>query len=223
MKHHPDNYPGASDVIKLVQHAYEVLGSHETKTIYDLFCTHILYSGKTGTSAEGDRQLLVYPKPDWVVQKNDIVYIMDMSIRNIYQGKDTTIITKDVMVDISIEQGAKDGRRIVYKGRGQCSGGAPGDLIVIINRVDYPFYLQKDNDLFCKIEIDSKVAQGGGELCIRHPSGTIVDFRLNPNEISEPSTTKMLEGMGIKSSDGKSAGNMIIQFNIYSLCTSVAS
>ncbi|KAJ1795871.1 mitochondrial protein import protein MAS5, partial [Coemansia sp. RSA 2399] len=164
-KHNPDNYPGASDVIKLVQHAYEVLSNYETRRIYDLFCTHILYNGGADNTCTGSHQMFMYPKPEWVAQKNDIVHVVDMSIRNVYQGKKTKVVTKDACVEVDIARGTKDGQRLVYRGKGlRTTGGLPGDLVIIINRIDYPFFLQKSIDLFCKIDIDEKVAQGGGEI-----------------------------------------------------------
>ncbi|KAJ1804739.1 Type I HSP40 co-chaperone, partial [Coemansia sp. RSA 2598] len=156
---------------------------------------------------------IMYPKPSWVVQKNDIVYVMDISLKNTYSGKKSTVTTKEVSVEVDIKKGARDGQRITYKGKGkQPRSGPPGDLIVIINRIEYPFFQQRKNsNIYCNLEIDHRVATKGGELCIRHPTGRIVCIRLEPGEIHcKPGMQKVLKNMGIESKDKKRAGDMHI-------------
>ncbi|KAJ2027031.1 Type I HSP40 co-chaperone [Coemansia sp. S610] len=215
VKHHPDNYPGASDIIKLTQHAYEVLGNTETRRIYDMFCQYILYNSDTTSALE--RHVYVYPKPQWVTQKNDIVYVMDVSLRNMYHGKKTTVVTRDISVEIDLVKGMADGQRITYSGKGlKTPGHAPGDLIVIVNRVDYPFFKQlRSGHLQCEVEVDHKMAQGGGDVCIRHPSGNIISLELLPGEIPSPGHQKILAKMGQASSDKKQAGDLYVKFTIY--------
>ncbi|KAJ2707984.1 Type I HSP40 co-chaperone [Coemansia sp. IMI 203386] len=224
VKHHPDNYPHASDIIKAVQHAYEVLSNQKTRNIYDSFCRNILYHSLSDDSdedesASADYEIgpIVYPKPSWVVQKNDIVYVMDMSLRNIYTGKKSTVVTKEASVEVDIKKGAKDGQRITYKGKGKVPRNGPsGDLIVIINRAEYPFFEKRQHDIYCKIEVGHKIATEGAELCIRHPSGKILCVRLDPGEIHrEPSMQKVLKNKGLESKDSKKTGDMHIEFQLY--------
>ncbi|KAJ1945642.1 Type I HSP40 co-chaperone [Kickxella alabastrina] len=214
VKHHPDNYPGASDIIKTIQHAYEVLTNDKTRSIYDLFCTHILY-GPQEDGAE-KTHALAYPKPSWVVQKNDIVYIADMSLRNIYMGKKSTVSTKDMTIEVDIKKGTKDGERITYKGMGcQQRTGPPGDLVIIINRIEYPLFQQRNCNIHCSIDIDQTVASKGGELCIRHPSGNIICLELKPGEIRGPGMQKIFKKMGHPLVGKKDKGDMQVKFNLY--------
>ncbi|KAJ2067047.1 Type I HSP40 co-chaperone [Coemansia sp. S2] len=215
VKHHPDNYPGASDIIKLTQHAFEVLGNTETRRIYDMFCKYILYNSDTTVTPK--RQAYVYPKPQWVVQKNDIVYVMDVSLRNLYHGKKTTVVTRDISVEVDLVKGMADGQRVTFAGKGlSIPGQAPGDLIVIINRVDYPFYKQLSaGNLQCEVEVDHKMAQSGGDICIRHPSGNIINLELLPGEIPSPGYQKVLSKMGQMSSDKTKTGDLYVKFTIY--------
>ncbi|KAJ2486545.1 Type I HSP40 co-chaperone [Coemansia sp. RSA 2320] len=215
VKHHPDNYPGASDVIKLIQHAFEVLGNTETRRIYDMFCQYILYN--SDTTAVSEKHAHVYPKPQWVTQKNDVVYVMDVSLRNLYNGKKTMVVTKDISVEVDIMKGMADGQRVTYSGKGlKMPNNESGDLIVIINRVDYPFYRQTGPaNMQCEVEVDHKMAQSGGNICIRHPSGNILSLELLPGEIPKPGYQKIIPGMGQISLDKKFAGDLYITFTIY--------
>ncbi|KAJ2494296.1 Type I HSP40 co-chaperone, partial [Coemansia sp. RSA 2052] len=215
VKHHPDNYPGASDIIKLTQHAFEVLGNSETRRIYDLFCRHILYN--SDTTAAPERHAHVYPKPQWVVQKNDVVYVMDVSLRNLYHGKKTTVVTRDISVEVDLVKGMADGQRVTYRGKGlNMAGHAPSDLIVIVNRVDYPFYKQMSaGNLECEVEVDHKMAQGGGSVCIRHPSGNIINLELSPGEVPSPGYKKVLPKLGQASLDKAQIGDLHVKFTIY--------
>ncbi|KAJ1648505.1 Type I HSP40 co-chaperone [Coemansia asiatica] len=173
-----------------------------------------------GSSGDGDvyeSGAFVYPKPSWVVQKNDIVYVMDISLRNTYSGKKSTVTTKEISVEVDIKKGVSDGQRVTYKGKGKKPwNGLPGDLIVIINRIEYPFYQHKKLDIYCSIEIDHRAAIEGSELCIRHPSGKILCVRLDPGEIyRESGMQKVLKSIGLESKDKKRMGDMYLKFRIY--------
>lgn len=163
-----------------------------------------------------DNHSYVYPKPAWVTQKNDVVYVMDISLKNMYHGKKTTVRTKHINLEIDIQRDVKDGQRITFAGRGlkPIPNSTPGDLVIIVNRVDYPHYHTIGCDLHCLVEVDHRIAQSGGQLFLSHPTGNIISLVFGPGEIPKPGYQKMLTKLGLPGGN-QLFGDLYIKFLLY--------
>jgi DnaJ-class molecular chaperone len=84
-------------------------------------------------------------------------------------------------IEIKIPPGVKDGSRIRIKGRGEQTGGEPGDLFIITHVLPHPYFRREDLDIYLDVPISVWEALLGtkvqvptldGPVTITIPAGT---------------------------------------------------
>lgn len=75
-------------------------------------------------------------------------------------------LRKKKMVSIKVPAGVDSGIRLKVSGEGEAGnyGGPYGDLYVVINVADHPFFKRKGNDLMCEVPISFTQAALGAEI-----------------------------------------------------------
>jgi DnaJ-class molecular chaperone len=67
-------------------------------------------------------------------------------------------------IDIKIPPGVKDGSRIRIRGRGQQTGGVPGDLYIVAQVQPHPYFRREDLDVLVDVPISVYEAMLGGKV-----------------------------------------------------------
>jgi curved DNA-binding protein len=84
-------------------------------------------------------------------------------------------------IEIKIPPGVKDGSRIRIKGRGEQTGGEPGDLFIITHVLPHPYFRREDLDIYLDVPLSVYEALLGtkvevptldGPVTITVPAGT---------------------------------------------------
>lgn len=84
-------------------------------------------------------------------------------------------------IDVKIPPGVKDGSRVRIRGRGQHTGGEPGDLYIITHVMPHPYFRREDLDIYIDVPISVYDAMTGtkvevptldGPVSITIPPGT---------------------------------------------------
>lgn len=67
-------------------------------------------------------------------------------------------------IDVKIPPGVKDGSRVRIKGRGQQTGGEPGDLYIITRVTPHPYFRREDLDVYLDLPISLYEALSGTKV-----------------------------------------------------------
>ena len=67
---------------------------------------------------------------------------------------------------VRIPAGIATGQRLRLQGEGEhgAQGGPPGDLFVVVQVQDHPFFRRDGNDLYCEIPVSFPTLALGGEI-----------------------------------------------------------
>ncbi len=149
---------------------------------------------------------------------------VDCTLENLYYGGKKNIkierkfgnTKKLEELSINIEPGWKDGTKITYPNKGNCSlTEIPGDLILIINELKHQMYIRDNNDLILKFNISLDMALKGFTKKIKFIDGKYEDIKINKLSSSDYEHIISNKGMPIrKNKQNIGYGNLILKFNV---------
>lgn len=123
-------------------------------------------------------------------------------------------VIKERKLTVKIPAGIASGQRLRLSGEGEhgTAGGPPGDLYVVVQVQDHPFFRREGNDLYCEVPVDfttlalggeSKVpALGGGTESLTIPEGT------------QTGATFRLRGKGLPDVSGRGRGDLLVTVQV---------
>jgi molecular chaperone DnaJ len=119
-------------------------------------------------------------------------------------------VPKDRKLTVRIPAGIATGQRLRLQGEGEHGtlGGPPGDLFVVIQVQDHPFFKREGNDLYCEIPINFPTLALGGE--IRVPSVLGDPESLKVPEGTATGTTFRMRGKGMPDVSGRGKGDLLV-------------
>ncbi|XP_043935730.1 dnaJ homolog subfamily A member 1-like isoform X2 [Protopterus annectens] len=129
-------------------------------------------------------------------------------------GKKTVRVKK--ILEVHIDKGMKDGQKITFYGEGdQAPGIDPGDIVIVLDQKEHPFFQRNGNDLLMKMEIDLVDALCGCRQTVSTLDGRTLLVMSSPGEVIQPGDIKCVpnEGMPIYR-DPFEKGQLIIQFQV---------
>lgn len=120
---------------------------------------------------------------------------------------------KQQTLELKLPAGVDTGSRLRVAGEGEAgpARGAAGDLYVVVNVEDHPFFKRQDSDLYCEMPLTfSQAALGAeirletldGEETVKVPAGT------------QTGTVFRLRGKGIVSLDGRGKGDLLMSVSV---------
>lgn len=129
-------------------------------------------------------------------------------------GKKVT--TEKKVHEVVVEKGMSDGQRIKFTGEAdQAPGIVPGDIVVIINEKEHPFFRRNGKDLHCKVKIDLVTALAGGSFTIKHLDDRILEGVVKPGEVIKPDEIRVIEGEGMPEyKRSYNRGDLFVQFEV---------
>jgi molecular chaperone DnaJ len=113
---------------------------------------------------------------------------------------------------VKIPAGIATGQRLRLSGEGEggAHGGPPGDLYVVIQVEEHPFFHRDGNDLACEIPVNFTTLALGGEIRVPSIDGDDVHESLKIPEGTATGSVFRIRGKGIKDVSGRGRGDLLV-------------
>lgn len=113
---------------------------------------------------------------------------------------------------VKIPAGIATGQRLRLSGEGEvgAQGGPPGDLYVVIQVEEHPFFHRDGNDLACEIPVNFTTLALGGEITVPSIDGENQTESVKIPEGTATGSVFRLRGKGIKDVSGRGRGDMLV-------------
>jgi len=123
------------------------------------------------------------------------------------------IMSEDT-VHVSIPAGVTEGNYIPVRGKGHAGrrGGPAGDLIIVIEEKDHPYFRREGNDVIYNLVISFPDAVLGGEVEVPTLEGMAL-LQIKPG--TQPGTILRMRGKGIPNLNSTQRGDQLVFVNIY--------
>ena len=121
-----------------------------------------------------------------------------------------TRVAKEVKLNVKVPPGVEDGTRIRYSGEGDAgrSGGATGDLYIVLSIRPHDFFQRDGYDLHCVVPISFPQAALGAEIEIPGIDGTVT---LKIPEGTQSGKELRIRGRGVPYLNDKGRGDLIVK------------
>ncbi|HWQ03702.1 MAG TPA: molecular chaperone DnaJ [Candidatus Nitrosotenuis sp.] len=122
-------------------------------------------------------------------------------------------VERERILDLRIPPGVDSGTRIRYTGEGEpgANGGPPGDLYVVLDVKEHPFFERRNSDLYCTIPINFAQAALGAEIKVPTLSG---EEELRIPEGTQTGSTFRLKGKGLPDPNGGGKGDLYVLIRV---------
>jgi molecular chaperone DnaJ len=116
-------------------------------------------------------------------------------------------IEREKTIELRIPPGVDSGTRLRVTGEGEsaANGGAPGDLYVVLEVKEHPFFERRGADLYCTIPLSITQAALGTELQVPGLNG---EERLKIPEATQSGAVFRLKGKGLADPRGGGKGDL---------------
>ncbi|MEE2828023.1 MAG: DnaJ C-terminal domain-containing protein, partial [Myxococcota bacterium] len=218
-KFHPDRNPGDDEAelrFKEVTYAYQVLSDSLRRAQYDRFgrvFTDGRSQGPFGVSEDVNLGEVVgkvfkdlfggrrRERPGH--RKQDLRYTVTISLEEAATGTEKVVSfqrqtadqgSQDERLKVKVPPGVDTGQKLKVRGKGEGSNSSPGDLYVMVNVADHPYFRRRGLDIFCDVPVTYAQTLLGTELEVPTLYGTSV-IRLPPG--TQPGAVLTLKGKGL--------------------------
>jgi molecular chaperone DnaJ len=117
-------------------------------------------------------------------------------------------------IKVSIPAGVYAGMQLTLRGKGHAGrqGGPPGDLVIIIEEIEHPYFTRQGNHLHYHLTISFPDAVLGGEVEVPTIDGTAL-LQIKPG--TQPGTILRMRGKGLPRMETGERGDQLVTVNIY--------
>ena len=117
-------------------------------------------------------------------------------------------------VTVKVPEGAVDGGKLRYKGRGEygANGGKRGDLLIITKIKDHPLYERDKADVLMALPVSFAEAALGASIVVPAPDGTRVKLRVPAG--TQDGRVLRVRGKGAKKLKGSGNGDLKVKVRI---------
>ena len=121
-----------------------------------------------------------------------------------------TRVSKELKLNVKVPPGVEDGTRIRYAGEGDAgrSGGAKGDLYVVLSIRAHDFFERHGQDLYCVVPISFPQAALGAEIEIPGIDGPV---NLKVPEGTQSGKELRIRGRGVPFLNEKGHGDLVVR------------
>jgi molecular chaperone DnaJ len=116
-------------------------------------------------------------------------------------------------IDVRIPPGVDSQTRIRVAGEGEpgVNGGPPGDLYIVLDVKDHPFFERRGADLYCTVPVSFAQAALGSEILVPGLSG---EERVAIQEGTQTGTIIRLKGKGLPDPHGGGKGDLYVNVRV---------
>ena len=175
---------------------------------YSDFFRHI-FSGFSGAGA-GDRQYN-FRRQNRPLKGNDYVATLKLELEKAYSGTEAEVNVSGRRINVKVPAGVTEGFRLRVAGQGEpgLNGGPPGDLFLVINLIEHPYYKLEGKDIHLNLPITPSEAVLGARVDVPTLKGPVT-VTVPPNTAG--GKVLRLKGLGLPAKDGQ--GNMLVTLQI---------
>ncbi len=169
----------------------------------DFFST--IFGGRSGGNAQNRQR--AYNGQDYTTQ-------VRLTFEEAYNGAHRQLQLEEQKIEIKIKPGVKDGQVLRLKGKGSkgINGGLDGNLFITVHVALHPYFIRKENDLYCKIDLDLYTAILGGQTILKTLRSQV---KMIISKETENGKVMRLKGMGMPIYDkDKEFGDLYATVNI---------
>jgi molecular chaperone DnaJ len=111
---------------------------------------------------------------------------------------------------VKIPAGIATGQRLRLTGEGEAGalGGPSGDLYVVVQVAEHPFFHRDGNDLLCEVPVNFTTLALGGEILVPQALGESEPFKVP--EGTQTNTTFRLRNKGMPDVAGRGRGDLLV-------------
>jgi molecular chaperone DnaJ len=122
---------------------------------------------------------------------------------------------KKSSISVDLPAGLSPGHYIRLRGQGDHPGmgGVPGDLLLLVNGIDYGPFTREEDDLVYQLLVSYPSAVLGGEFTVPAPAGEAILVKVPPG--TSPGTRLNYRNMGMGRISGRGRGDLIVQVQIH--------
>jgi curved DNA-binding protein len=150
----------------------------------------------------------------------DVDQPVEITLEEAFNGTQRTYTLSDSQtgesktVEVKIPAGATDGLRVRVAGKGEqgLSGGAAGDLYLVVSVKAHPLFEREGDDLRVKVATSLYTAILGGEVMVPTPKGSHLALKVPP-ETSNGQRMR-LTGQGMPHLNGSGRGDLYAEINV---------
>jgi curved DNA-binding protein len=150
----------------------------------------------------------------------DIDQPVEITLEEAFNGTQRTYTLSDSQsgesktVEVKIPAGATDGLRVRVAGKGEqgISGGATGDLYLVVSVKPHPLFEREGDDLRVQVPTPLYTAILGGEVMVPTPKGTHLALKV-PAETANGQRMR-LGGQGMPHLNGSGRGDLFAEINV---------
>ncbi|MCF8335237.1 MAG: molecular chaperone DnaJ [Bacteroidales bacterium] len=124
------------------------------------------------------------------------------------------IVKDSEVVSVDIPAGVAEGMQMTVSGKGNAArrGGVNGDLIVLIQEKEHPYFTRDGNDLIYGLYISFPTATMGGPVEVPTLEGK-VKIKVEPG--TQPGKILRLRGKGLPEVNGYGKGDLLVNINVW--------
>lgn len=238
LRFHPDRNPGDGEAerrFKEVTYAYDVLSDGIRRTQYDRFgrvFTDGRDAGPFGVHEDvnlGDVFGRVFKdlfggsnrQRTGGSKKQDLRYTVTITLEEAARGTEKTVSfdrktdsgDKQERLKVKVPPGVDTGQKLKVRGKGAGNSAKSGDLYVVVNIADHPYYRRRGMDVFCDVPVTYAQALLGAELEVPTLLGTSI-IRLLPG--TQPGSVLTMKGKGLPrlKGGGPKAGDQFVRITL---------
>jgi curved DNA-binding protein len=141
----------------------------------------------------------------------DAEHPVEITLEEAFKGTQRIVLADGRRLEVKIPAGVRTGSRVRVAGEGSSSGsgGAPGDLYLVVQVQPHPIFTRDGDDLRCQVTASLFAAVLGGEIAVPTPTGR-ASLRIPPG--TQPGQVFRLRGLGMPKLRGPSQrGNLLVQ------------
>jgi molecular chaperone DnaJ len=122
-------------------------------------------------------------------------------------------LQKDRKLTVRIPAGISTGQKLRISGEGEAgvAGGPRGDLYVVIQVQEHPFFQREGNDLYCEVPLNFPTVVLGGDIRVPTLDGD-EPFTIPPG--TETGTTFRIRGKGMPDVAGRGRGDLMVTVKV---------
>ncbi|MEF8809587.1 MAG: molecular chaperone DnaJ [Bacteroidales bacterium] len=124
------------------------------------------------------------------------------------------IVKGNEVVSVDIPAGVAEGMQMTVSGKGNAArrGGINGDLIVLIEEKEHPYFTRDGNDMIYGLYISFPTAAMGGPVEVPTLDGK-VKIKVEPG--TQPGKILRLRGKGLPEVNGYGKGDLLVNVNVW--------
>jgi DnaJ-class molecular chaperone len=174
-----------------------------------------LFEQLFGRASGGRQRVRATPR-----RGSDVEQSVEISLEEAFNGTQRTYTLTDTQtgesrtVEVKIPAGATEGLRVRVGGKGEqgASGGAAGDLYLIVSVKPHPLFEREGDNLTVKVPTPLYTAILGGEVMVSTPKGTQLALKVPPETAN--GQRMRLTGQGMPRVNGSGRGDLFAEISV---------